>query len=153
MKNAFLKCLSLFLMLGFTGIATQAKSDKAAVRVKDAIWAEGNLYATTVTTNSFKVHPDQSLDTIYSFGMSGLEGQRSVSEAGPGSTDYNGGRWHVIMAIFTDQGKAIHDPDGDGIVNFELTTAEMVLHHVDLGHIVLMPTDIYFSCPLSGPSK
>ena len=80
--------------------------------------------------------------------MSGLSGQRAVSNAAPGDTDYNGGRWSVKIVTFTTQGKAVHDPDGDGMVNFELTNADAVVHHESLGHITIMDTDISFECPL-----
>ena len=49
---------------------------------------------------------------------------------------------------FTTQGKAVHDPDGDGMVNFELTNADAVVHHESLGHITIMDTDISLECPL-----
>jgi hypothetical protein len=85
---------------------------------------------------------------IYSFMMSGLEGQRGVAESAPGDRDYNGGRWDVQMVTFTEIGKAVHDPDGDGMVNFELTSAEQVLAHEGLGHIIINDADFYFECPL-----
>jgi hypothetical protein len=125
------------------------RSDKAATRVDDVIWAHGELYSTVLTTNSFKMPPAHSVDTLYNFSMSGLEGQRPISDAAPGDTDYNGGRWSVNMVMFTAAGKAAHDPDGDGIVNFELTDAGMIDHHVQLGHLEILETDIYFSCPLT----
>ncbi len=80
--------------------------------------------------------------------MSGLEGQRSVAESAPGDPDYNGGRWDVQMVVFTEQGMAVHDPDGDGMVNFELTSAEQVLDHADLDHIIINDANFYFECPL-----
>jgi hypothetical protein len=85
---------------------------------------------------------------IYSFMMSGLEGQRGVAESAPGDRDYNGGRWDVQMVTFTTSGMAAHDPDGDGMVNFELTSAEAVLEHEELGHIIINDADFYFECPL-----
>ena len=66
--------------------------------------------------------------------LSGLTGQRSVSESAPGDRDFNGGRWAVKLAVFTDTGRAVHDPDGDGSVNFELTNVNDLYHHVALGH-------------------
>ena len=92
--------------------------------------------------------PEGTTDTLYNFGMSGLEGQRAISAAAPGDQDFNGGRWHVVLVTFTDQGMAVHDPDGDGVVNFELTSADQVLAHMALGHLILTDTDIYFECPL-----
>lgn len=119
-----------------------------ATRVAAAIWAKGQLYDTVVTPATFIAPPEHSTDIIYSFMMSGLEGQRSVAEAAPGDRDYNGGRWDVQMAVFTEQGLLVHDPDGDGMVNFELTSAEDVEAHVQLGHIVINDANFYFECPL-----
>lgn len=119
-----------------------------AVRVPEAIWAEGELYDTIVTPTSFNAPPEHSTDIIYSFMMSGLEGQRSVAESAPGDPDYNGGRWDVQMVTFTAQGIAEHDQDNDGIADFELTSVEEVLEHEELGHIVINEADFYFVCPL-----
>jgi hypothetical protein len=33
-------------------------------------------------------------------------------------------------------------------VNFELTSAEEVLHHEQLGHLEIHATSTYFSCPI-----
>jgi hypothetical protein len=80
--------------------------------------------------------------------MSGLSGQRAVSDAAPGDADYNGGRWSVKIVTFTAQGLAAHDPDGDGMANFELTNADAVVAHEALGHITIRDTPVYFECPL-----
>jgi hypothetical protein len=119
-----------------------------ATRVEDAIWANDTIYDTIATDTSFISPPEHSTDTLYNFGMSGLAGQRSVSESAPGDRDFNGGRWSVKMVLFTPQGKAVHDPDGDGSVNFELTNAADVLYHASLGHLTIMDTTFYFECPL-----
>jgi hypothetical protein len=119
-----------------------------AMRVSEAIWADGELYDTIITPATFVSPPAHSTDMIYSFMMSGLEGQRGVAESAPGDRDYNGGRWDVQMVTFTEIGKAVHDPDGDGMVNFELTSAEQVLAHEGLGHIIINDADFYFECPL-----
>lgn len=129
-------------------LAVSAAFAGGAIRVENAIWGDGVLWDTTVTPTSFKNPPSHTVDVLYNFSMSGLEGQRSVSESVPGDTDYNGGRWWVQMVVFTDQGLEAHDPDGDGRVNFELTSAEEVAHHVDLGHVEIFETSTYFVCPL-----
>lgn len=148
MQKTILRNLFLTAIIVLSGVFAHAASDKASTRVDDTIWANGELYSTVLTTNSFKNPPAHSLDTLYNFMMSGLSGQRPVSDAAPGDKNYNGGRWSVQLVAFTDAGLNAHDPDGDGIVNFELTTADMVLHHVQLGHIVITPANFYFSCPL-----
>jgi hypothetical protein len=119
-----------------------------AIRVAEAIWVDGELYDTIITPTTFVAPPEHSTDIIYSFMMSGLNGQRSVAESAPGDSDYNGGRWDVQMVSFTGLGKNVHDPDGNGIVNFELVSAEEVIAHEQLGHIVINDANFYFECPL-----
>ena len=119
-----------------------------ATRVEDAVWGDGVTWDTVLTPTSFKQAPSHSVDLLYNFGMSGLAGQRAVSSNVPGDREYNGGRWWVQMVVFTDQGRLAHDPDGDGIVNFELTSAAEVAEHVELGHIEVYETSTYFECPL-----
>ena len=119
-----------------------------ATKLADAIWVDDVIYGVVLTDTAFKSPPPQSTDVIYSFMASGLEGQRSVAEAAPGDRDYNGGRWTVKMVIFTEEGMGVHDPDGDGMANFELTNDAAVLEHEELGHLIIMDTDVYFECPL-----
>jgi hypothetical protein len=129
-------------------VASSAVLADRATRVEDVIWANDRIYDTVLTDTSFISPPEHSTDTLYNFGMSGLGGQRPVSDSAPGDSDYNGGRWSVKIVAFTAQGKAVHDPDGDGNVNFELTNAQAVLDHEALGHITIMDTTVYFECPL-----
>jgi hypothetical protein len=120
-----------------------------ATRVPGAIWAGGELYDTIATPATFlQTPPAQSTDTLYNFGMSGLQGQRSVSEASPGDPTYNGGRWSLKMVVFTDAGRDLTDPDGDGIVNFELVSQAEVLQQAAQGYLTILDTNIYFECPL-----
>lgn len=127
-----------------------AASAKATPVFSGAIWNDGNLWGTVLTpTDLPDSAPDWSFDKLYNFADSGLSGQRSVSEAAPGDRDYNGGRWMVFAVTFTDLGKAVHDPDGDGIVDFELTSDAMVLEHRDLGHLEISDEPVRrFVCPL-----
>lgn len=119
-----------------------------ATRVSEAIWAHGELYDTVITPTTFVAPPENSTDIIYSFMMAGLEGQRSVAESAPGDPDYNGGRWNVQVVVFTDLGRQVHDTDHDGMVDFELMSADEVLGHYDLGHIDILPANFYFECPM-----
>jgi hypothetical protein len=114
----------------------------AAGRAEAAIWSGDRLYDVILTDAFFNSPPPHSTDIIFSFADSGLMGQRSVSEAAPGDRDYNGGRWEVMAVVFTPLGLEVHDPDGDGVVNFELTHAEAVLEHAILGHLVIQETGI-----------
>jgi len=144
MKHLIRSIISGALVLLFVSAAYSAP----ATRVSDAIWANDKLYDTVATDTSFLLPPLHSTDVIYSFMMSGLTGQRSVSASAPGDRDFNGGRWSVKMTIFTDLGKTVHDPDNDGAVNFELTSEEDILEHLALGHLDIFDTSFYFECPL-----
>lgn len=128
--------------------APAAMADRAQ-RVEDALWGGGVIWDTVGTPANFhKVPTTRSLDRLYSFSMSGLMGQRSVASNVPGDQEFNGGRWWVQMVVFTEAGLEVHDPDGDGYVNFELTSADEVLAHRDLGHLEIFPTMMYFECPM-----
>lgn len=142
-KSTLIAVLSIGLAL-----AASVAMAGGATRVEDALWGAGVTWDTVLTPTSFRQPPSHTVDLLFNFSMSGLTGQRSVSESVPGDPDYNGGRWWVQMVVFTPQGIAVHDPDGDGAVNFELKSAEEVAHHVDLGHLQIFPTATYFVCPL-----
>ncbi|MBI2567725.1 MAG: hypothetical protein HYV63_11900 [Candidatus Schekmanbacteria bacterium] len=142
------QCAAIFATAIAVALVSSSVEAGQATRVQGAIWAHGVIYDTVATDTSFNAPPAHATDVIYSFDLSGLRGQRSVSSVAPGDAGYNGGRWWVHLAVFTELGLGIHDPDGDGVVNFELTSEEQVLHHVDLGHIEIFTTEIFFECPL-----
>lgn len=137
-----------FLLSSFFFLLATSVSAAPTTRVAGAIWANNTLYDTILTDTAFHLPAVQSTDTLYNFMLSGLAGQRAISESSPGDRDYNGGRWAVKLAVFTDTGKAVHDPDGDGVVNFELTNDDAIYQHIQLGHLEIIDTAIYFECPL-----
>ncbi len=145
MTNKLVASIFLPALLGV--LASNVFADRA-MRVQDAIWANDTIYDTILTDTNFRSPPAHSTDALYNFGMSGLMGQRAVAESAPGDRDYNGGRWDVKMVMFTTQGLAVHDMDDDGTADFELTNAEAVLAHQELGHIEIMDAEHYFVCPL-----
>lgn len=140
--------LSLVLVLGLVLVATAATAGNRATRVEDALWGAGVTWDTILTPTSFRQPPSHSVDLLFNFSMSGLTGQRAVSSNVPGDREYNGGRWWVQMVVFTPQGIAVHDADGDGKVDFELKSAQEVADHLDLGHLQIFPTSTYFECPM-----
>ena len=149
LNHASLKALTLNTLFAVVlfGLAVNALAGRAT-KVADAIWVHDRLYATVATDTSFRTPPPQSTDIIFSFMDSGLTGQRSVAQYAPGDPQYNGGRWNVMLVTFTELGKSIHDVDGDGVADFELTNAEQVLHHAALGHLIVTEPGVYFECPL-----
>lgn len=144
MRNLVKSLLSVTFVL----VSVSSAFAAPATRVSGALWANDKLFDTVLTDTSFHLPPLHSTDVLYNFGMSGLMGQRAVSASAPGDRDYNGGRWSVKVVVFTAAGKAVHDPDKDGLVNFELTSEDGVLEHQALGHIDIIDTSIYFECPL-----
>ena len=136
------------VVLGWAAALVPSAEAAPAIRATEAVWANDELYDVVVTDTEFASPPEHSIDVLFNFGMSGLKGQRSVSESAPGDADYNGGRWAVMPVEFTDLGRAIHDPDNNGKVDFELTNAEQVLKHAELGHLIIHPVAVYFECPL-----
>lgn len=151
MRNRLMTLLGFALVLGFA-LASPPTAAAGATPVHDGvIWVDGDLYGTVLTPTELPdTAPDKSFDALYNFDASGLGGQRSVAEAAPGDRDYNGGRWMVFAVSFTELGISIHDSDGDGQVNFELTSEEAVLAHEALGHLVISEDPVvFFECPLT----
>lgn len=129
-------------------LVSASTASAQAVMVPDAIWADGELYGTVATPTRFKSPPRHSTDALFNFAASGLSSQRSVSEASPGSPDYNGGRWRIYFVAFTAAGLAAFDPDGDSATNLELTRLEEVAAAQEAGLITVAFSGIYFECPL-----
>lgn len=141
--------LTLVLSLGLAILPQVAAGGAKHVRA-GAIWVDDELYGTVLTPNTLPSNaPAGSFDIIYSFDGSGLDGQRSIADAAPGDRDYNGGRWMVFAVTFTQLGKAIHDGDNDGVVDFELTNDADLMTHAGLGHFTISGPVKYFSCPLT----
>ena len=146
-NRSLLGVLAGGLCLWAAGQFAPAQAARAA-RSADAIWVHDALYGTVGTDTAFRSPPSHSTDLIFSFAGSGLMGQRSVAVYAPGDPEYNGGRWNVMAATFTDAGKAMFDPNGDGAVNMELTNAEDLLEAAELGYLTISEAGVYFECPL-----
>ncbi len=145
------RSIFFFLMAIGTLVTLATPVFAPASRESERIWADGEIWDTVVTPATFKPPNNlKSVDKLYVFDTSGLVGQRPVGEAAPYEKDYNGGRWWVHEVVFTEAGIAAHDPDNDGMVNFELMSDEQLLTHLGLGHFTITPTSTYFVCPLIG---
>lgn len=144
------RIIVMAVLIGIFIAMSPAVSAKATVVREGAIWNDGELFGTVLTPTELPDNaPDHSFDKLYNFDGSGLTGQRSVADAAPEDSDFNGGRWMVFPVTFTDLGISIHDPDGDGVVNFELTSEEQVLMHQSLGHILISEEPArLFVCPM-----
>jgi hypothetical protein len=134
------KLMAVGLVVLVTGVVAAAGLGPPHV----GFWVDDELYRTIGTPTML---PDQGPnDGIFVF--IGLSGQTPVGEAKPGDQDYNGGRWQPVALQFTEEGIAVHDPDDDGEVNFELTSWEEVVHHIGLGHLEVVGYGDPFVCPV-----
>ena len=94
-------------------------------------WVDGELFAGVVTSTAFEPHAD-AFDELYSGGDGFLNGVPLISDAGPGDTDYNGGRWHQnVLRDHVDPGKYA---DASSVDELDLDD--------------FMSTETYFECPL-----
>ncbi|TVR52153.1 MAG: hypothetical protein EA425_05450 [Puniceicoccaceae bacterium] len=139
------------LLLSFGLVMAHGRADLR----ENAVWVDGRLYDTVVAPAFFADPPEHSTDPIYSFGMSGLTGQRSIAGDAPGYPGYNGGRWAVSLVIFTEAGLAYFDPEMTGVIDMEIESVMELFAAKAMGLVTIVDTDIYFSCPLlpRGPHR
>jgi len=95
---------------------------------RPATWVDGELFAGVVAPATF----DPALgnfDELYmcTDGTTFKDGVPLISDAGPGDTDYNGGRWHLNVSTNCDS-------TADSVEDLDLSAFES--------------TDTYFECPL-----
>jgi len=109
-----------------------------------AFYVDGMVYKTIATPAFLPDHGPK--DGLFVF--EGLDGQMPIAEAKPGDRDYNGGRWQVYFVSFTESGMDVHDADGDGTVDFQLTSWEAVYQHIGLGHLEISGMGPSFECPV-----
>lgn len=140
MKKTHSILTATVLMVVLTVTVAQAKV------IPNAIWCDDELFGVTITPQDV---PDEGpFDVIYPFGDSGLLGQRSISDAKPGDTDYNGGRWEVKPVTFTAAGLLAYDQNNDGVIDVELTSDGEVAAGVVMGYLTIGDPVRYFVCPL-----
>lgn len=109
----------------------------------EQVYADGVAWGTKglSTLPAPNDHNDQSFDKLFVF-TNGSAGQLPVAEAAPGNKAFNGGRWAVYFATWTDEG---FDAHGTPPV---LTSYEDIMFHKGLGHLATGPANTYFECPL-----
>ena len=122
MRKLIAVCVVLTLVTG-----AWAAGKKLGPPVEDAFWVDDVLYRTILTPTNLPDHGPK--DGLYV--IQGLMDQQPVGEAKPGDQDYNGGRWQVTVIQFTAAGEAVHDTDGDGYVDLELTNWEALSTTID----------------------
>jgi hypothetical protein len=111
-----------------------------------AFYVDHVLYRTVATPTDLTGTgaPDQSWDTIYSFGAA----QRSVATAAPGDPGYNGGRWQV-HAVDLPHGYAAALASGDGDHDGVLDSADEVRAAMTAGDAVDLGVVKLFVCTVN----
>jgi hypothetical protein len=129
----------------------EAHAAKGQPNFGPGVWADGQTWGTKFTTE-LPAPNDNNMDSFDPLfvivNSNNPEGQLPVSEAGPGNVNYNGGRWVVYTAWWTEQGFADH-----GTVPVLTSYADLLIHYM-LGHLefeIGSPEGgppPYFQCPL-----
>jgi hypothetical protein len=120
-RAALLTTVPSVLVSGLTAVALAAPAQAGVSG--PAFWIDGTVYRTVATPTDLSGTgaPDSTYDAIYSFAGN----QRNVAEAGPGDTDFNGGRWQVHELAFPSgyaAALASGDQNGNGQID---STAEL----------------------------
>lgn len=134
-----------------SGLMLATSVNAAAPNFSDSVYADGVTWGTKGTT----VLPApneanrQSFDALYVITNSNNpNGQLPVSEAAPGNTAYNGGRWFTHTVEWTADGFLAY-----GIVPV-ITSYSQLLEQQAAGYLVITPGSfpggppVYFQCPL-----
>ena len=121
--------VAVFSLVAPTFGALAATPPQAAGR----IYADDQLWA-TFGTATLPPGPTNSFDQLYAFpGTSLIE----VSDAGPGSPLYRGGRWEVHDVTFAP-----------GMNPVQYTNAQAILDAAAAGQVTISGPVMYFDCPL-----
>lgn len=148
---------TVLLGISGTGAATAAKGKPD---FSPRIWGDGEQWGTKVT-GEIKHPIDNSLDKFFviSNPIDGNlpAGTLPVSEAAPGNSDYNGGRWWTHVAAWTQAGIDAHGSPPPLLTRYgPADDPDSILFHENLGHIEITegspggpgaPPD-YFRCPM-----
>lgn len=139
------KILIAFVALAVLAIPSTAFAAGAGgVTDGAAFYVDGVEYRTvgTPTDLTGTKAPAHTFDTLYA-----IEGQAlAVSEAAPGDTDYNGGRWQVHAISIADYGAAIAMFDANGSGDFD--SAEEVEAALAYGAAIDNGVVASFVCPV-----
>ncbi len=125
-----LKMAALAVAMATVVLATAAVASGQALPRPDT-WVDGERFAGVVTSGTFSPSSG-NFDELYMCGAAGTfkDGVPLISDAGPGDTDYNGGRWHLNVLKAGRTCPSTADSDADlNLADFESTS-------------------VYFECPL-----
>jgi len=126
------------------------------------IYADGSAWGTKVgpLLPAPNGHNNHSFDMIFPVIYDGVDAQLPVAEAGPGNSEYNGGRWavypaiwnvppHAVFTFYENKGNDPEDYFPGGVPNPADDDWNNLAAHVALGHLTISSKAVlYFECPL-----
>lgn len=124
----------LAVTLGVAMPAAAVHGGAPPAKMVDLIWHDGELWNTVVLGGLHGNVPEHTLDAFYM-----VPGQNPVAGAGPGDSDYNGGRWLPTALVWT-------------VAPYLLTDGDDVEAAIDSGDLVVDGTGDPFLCPLTNPN-
>ena len=127
-----IKGIGVGLAMAVIALAFLGSASAVPPRAEGRIYANGELYATFVSTTVGDA-PGQSFDALFTFPGTDLI---SVAEAAPGEAHYNGGRWIQLAVTFT------------GMAPEQFMDDSEVWFHYNLGHLTITDTGGRVICPL-----
>jgi len=131
--------LFLGLIVGLL-VAAGVFAAPGAPNFSPAIFGDGAMWGTKGTTPLPAPNENnmQSYDKLFVFPVNYAPGQLPVSEAAPGNTDYNGGRWAIYAAVWAE-----------GSTPVLLKSYSEVMYYVHSGDLVIAEGAVgYLQCPL-----
>lgn len=124
--------LGLALLPGLTSSAVAV--DSGTPPGMTVIWHDGELWNSVVLGDLHGNPPAHTLDALYI-----VPGQNLVAGAGPGDSDFNGGRWIPTMVAWVGGGPQPLFTDGDAVEAA-----------IGAGDLMVTGTGTPFLCPLTG---
>jgi len=123
--------ITVLAVLGVSAASAQRLAAAGGPNPRPQTWVDCVLYDGVVPNTSLKPNAD-SFDELYTGGNGFQDDVPLISDAAPGDTDYNGGRWHLNTL------KAGVDPDKYANA---CSVEDLDLNDFDA-------TDVYFEGPL-----
>jgi hypothetical protein len=128
-----LRIVAVLAGLATVVLVTAAVASGRALPRPDT-WVDGERFAGVVTNGTFDP-ANGKFDELYMCPGGFRDGVPLISDAGPGDTDYNGGRWHLNVIV---------DPDDCGPSGkYANADSDTQLDPADF-----VSTSTYFECPL-----
>ena len=139
-RRRVLRAAGLLAGASAVGVASAGSAAAAKPNFQAGFWGDNERWGTTAVTVLPEPNNKDSLDKLFFF--THPDQDAPLSEAAPGNSDYNGGRWWSQTAT-------VHD---DAAIDFPITSYAELAGHLSAGHVSVSPGEAnhpdFFECPL-----